>query len=215
MEVEVCAVRPPGRESRLREPAFTDLVRLAEAVGGAIRPFLDRPFALFGHSLGAWVAFELARWMRGAGFQSPVHLFVSGRRAPRLPSRDTPMHALPDDEFVVQMRQRYGGIPDEVLHDRGLLELVLPGLRGDVTAVETYQYVAGEPLTCPLSAFGGIADARVLPEELGAWCSETSATFRSEMFGGGHFFVESARAQLLRSVSADLTAALSLTGGAA
>lgn len=202
--IDLCAVRPPGRESRLAEVPHSDLIPLAEGVAGAIRPFLDRPFAVFGHSLGSWVGFELTRCLLRELDVSPVHLFVSGRRAPRLPGRDTPMHDLPDTEFVSEMRRRYGGIPDQVLQDRGLLDLLLPGLRADVTAAETYQYSDAEPLSCPISAFGGLSDLRVDSDELDGWRAETSGPFRLERFPGGHFYVESSRSQLLRTISADL-----------
>ena len=207
-DVEVCAIRPPGRESRLREPAYQDLLDLADAAGNAIVPLLDRPFAFFGHSLGSWLAFEVIRWLRREGHRTPVHLFVSGRRAPHIPARDTPMHQLPDYEFIMELRRRYGGVPDEVLNDRGLLELLLPSLRADVTSVETYNYSGDAPLACPISAFGGLKDEWVLPEDLQDWKSHTTGAFRRQMFPGDHFYVESDRSQLLHSVTADLAVAI-------
>jgi surfactin synthase thioesterase subunit len=114
------------------------------------------------------------------------------------------MHALPDDEFVAEVRQRYGGIPDQVLQDRELLALLLPCLRADITAVETYSYSVGELLACPISAFAGTEDARVPLDELDAWRQETTGPFKVELLPGGHFFVESARPRLLRALSAAL-----------
>jgi surfactin synthase thioesterase subunit len=207
-DVEVCAVRPPGRESRFREPPYTDLLQLAEAAAEGIRPYLTVPFALFGHSLGASVAFEITRYLHRTADALPVHLFVSGRRPPRLPSRDADMHALPDDEFVAEICRRYGGIPDQVLHDRELLALLLPCLRADITAVETYGYSAGEPLACPMSVFGGTEDPRVPLDELEGWRQETTGPFTVELLPGDHFFVESARPRLLRALSIALAPAV-------
>ena len=115
------------------------------------------------------------------------------------------MHPLPDDAFVAEVCRRYGGIPDPVLHDRDLLALLLPCLRADVTAVETYRYSAGERLACPISAFGGTDDSTVSLDELEAWREETTGPFKVELLPGDHFFIERAAPQVLRTVSATLT----------
>jgi surfactin synthase thioesterase subunit len=116
------------------------------------------------------------------------------------------MHTLPDAQFVAEVCRRYGGVPDAVLRDRDLLALLLPCLRADVTAVETYGYSAGEPLACPISAFGGTDDATVSLDELEAWREETTGPFKVELLPGDHFFIESAAPWVLRTVSATLTA---------
>jgi medium-chain acyl-[acyl-carrier-protein] hydrolase len=203
-DVEVCALQLPGRESRLREAPLTELDQVISAVTTAIRPYLTLPFAFFGHSMGAGMAFELSRSLARGGDPLPNHLFVSGRRGPRLPEPDPPIHDLPDDQFIAEMRDRYGGIPDEVAENPELLELLLPCLRADMTVFETHAFVDGDPVPCPISAFGGEGDWRAGPKELEAWRQETNGSFAMKMFPGGHFFIQTALAEVLQAVSAEL-----------
>jgi medium-chain acyl-[acyl-carrier-protein] hydrolase len=196
-DVELCAVQPPGRETRMREPAFADLSQLAAAIGEHILPLLDRPFVFFGHSMGALTAFEVARRLARSGGATPAYLIASAHQAPRLPRRESPLHELPDAAFVAEIQRRYGGIPDEVLAHRELLELLLPGLRADMTAIERYEYQPGEPLGCPILAIGGTFDARVSVADLEAWRDETTAEFSTRRLHGGHFFIQNARAQVI------------------
>ncbi|AUX39241.1 thioesterase [Sorangium cellulosum] len=200
--VELCTIKLPGREARLREPPFQRLTPLVGALSAALGPWLTKPFALYGHSLGALVAFELARALRRRGAPLPRHLLVSGRRAPHLPMGEA-FHALPDPEFVAWIR-RMGGTPDEVLREPELMELFLPVLRADVAVNEAEPFVAEAPLDCPITAFGGVVDERASPAELEAWRELTRGSFRVEMFPGGHFFLRSAQGPLLRSISAVL-----------
>lgn len=212
-EFELCAVQLPGREGRLREPPFRSLSELADAAAAGLEPHLDRPYAFFGHSMGALVAFEVARRLRWVGRTGPRWLFASGRRGPRVPDRDPPIAHLPDAEFVAAIRRRYDGIPDQVLEHRELLELLLPGLRVDIAALETYVYRPGEPLDCPLTVFGGVADATTR-EDLDAWRAETRGAFELEMLPGGHFFVQDARPQVVERVVATLRGVLAANAGA-
>lgn len=202
-QVELCAVQLPGRENRLREKPFTALSSLVEALVPALLPRLDRPFALFGHSMGAMVAFELARRLQDAGAPQPAHLLVSGRRAPHLPETEAPMHRLGDEALVAEIERRYGGIPAEVRQHRDLMELLLPGLRADMTAVETHTFVPGETLRCPITAFGGASDPRATPEQLSAWSTHTSRVHRMRLFPGGHFYLHDAtvRAALVGEIA--------------
>lgn len=202
--IELCAVQPPGRETRLREAAIPDLRELVLALGECILPLLDRPFAFFGHSMGALTAFELARHLGRTGGGAPAFLFASARRAPRLPDTEPALHTLPDDTFVAEIQRRYGGIPEEVLRHRELVELLLPGLRADIQAVETYSYVAGDSLDCPILAFGGAQDSRATAQELEGWREESRGPFTLRMFAGGHFFLQSARVQVLAAIAAAL-----------
>ncbi len=189
--IDLCAVQLPGRENRLREKPFTSLSVLVESLMQALLPRLDQPFALFGHSMGAMVAFELARALQAADAPQPTHLLVSGRRAPHLPETETPMHRLADDALVAEIGRRYGGIPAEVLRHRDLLDL-LQGLRADMTVVETHGFVQGAPLRCPIAAFGGASDARATPEQLMAWSAHTESGHRLRLFPGGHFYFQDA-----------------------
>ena len=132
--VEVCAVRLPGRESRLHEPPFSRIDDLNDDLAAALRPQMDRPYCLFGHSMGALIAFELARTARDRGWPLPAHLFVSGARAPQVPRTEAPLHELPDAEFIEAVAVRYAGIPAAVREHRELMDLVLPALRADSDA---------------------------------------------------------------------------------
>jgi medium-chain acyl-[acyl-carrier-protein] hydrolase len=194
--VEVCAIQPPGRASRLREPPMTRLTELVDAAREAVRPLLDLPLALFGHSMGALTAFEVARLLERNEGVSPVHLFVSGRRAPHLPTTESPVSHLPNDLFIAEMRRRYGGIPDTLLREKELMDLFLPGLRADTGALEDYRFEAGDPLRCPIDAYGGRTDGSVTEEGLAAWTDHTSDSFRMRFFPGGHFFINEARPEV-------------------
>lgn len=203
--IEVCPVQLPGRETRLREPPFTRLEPLVEAVLQALRPYITMPFAFFGHSLGALISFELARTLARQNAPGPVRLFVSGRWAPQVQKANSSIHRLPEPEFMAELG-RLSGTPAEVLQNAELMELFLPVLRADFEVNETYVYTAGEPLDCPVSAFGGLQDSVTSRDELAAWREQTSGAFVLRMFPGGHFFLHSARALLLRAVAQDLLA---------
>jgi medium-chain acyl-[acyl-carrier-protein] hydrolase len=203
-DIEVLALQAPGRESRLREAALTRIEPLLTAAAAAIRPYLDVPFAVFGHSLGALVAFELVRLLRASEGREPVHLFVSGRRAPHLPPRHPPIADLPDPEFIVELGRRYGGIPAAVMSEPELLALLLPGLKADMGLFEAYRYELREPLGCPISAFGGALDAESSPADLEQWREQTTGAFSVRTFQGGHFFVQTAHAEVVRSIAATL-----------
>ncbi len=203
-DIDVWPIQYPGRESRLREPPLKDLRALVNALGQALLPVLDLPYALFGHSMGGLIAFELARWLaeRSTG---PVHLFVSGARAPHGSGPGIPIHALPDAQFIEALRL-LNGTPEPVLRNGQLMELFLPILRADFEAVETYRYVPGEPLGCPISAFGGRDDRKVGEKDLVAWKQQTRAHFQWRLLPGDHFFVRSAPQPLLQAIAQDLSA---------
>jgi len=202
--IEVCPVLLPGRETRLAEPLFTRLAPLVQAVAQSLLPYLDKPFAFFGHSLGALVSFELARHLRRQHDLRPVHLFVSGHNAPQVPDRDPPIHALPEPEFLEKLR-RLNGTPEEVLKHTELRELILPILRADFEVCETYVYEADDPLDCPISAFGGLRDEHLSRDGLEAWREQTSASFSLRMFPGDHFYLNTDRPLLLRTLTRELT----------
>lgn len=203
--IEIWSVRLPGRWARLTEPAFTRLAPLVEALAMAIPPYLDMPFAFFGHSMGGLVSYELIYTLSGYPHLVPLHLFVSAHRAPHLPDRVPPLHVLPDPELIVELR-RLNGTPEVVLQDAQLLQIVLPILRADLTVCETYTYTARESLVCPISVFGGVGDAKVNADELAAWRYQTCRTFSQHMFPGDHFFLHSSQAMVLQALSQDLAA---------
>lgn len=201
--VEVCSVQLPGRETRLSEPLFTRLTPLVEATAKALRPHLDKPFAFFGHSLGALVSYELARYLRRHDGLMPLHLFVSGHSAPHLPKVDPPIHDLPEPEFVAELR-RFNGTPDEVLEHVELRELILPILRADFEMYETYAHETDHPLECPISAFGGLQDEEVSRERLEPWREHTNGAFSLRMFPGDHFFLNTSQSLLLQALAREL-----------
>ena len=149
------------------------------------------------------IAFELARSLRREGRELPLQLFVSGHLAPQVPQRHPPIHGLPYAQFVQELR-RYRGTPEAVLANQELLELLVPVLRADFQLFETYVYQPDEPLDCPISAFGGLSDVEVSQEDLAAWRRQTKGLFTFRMLPGNHFFIQSARAQLLQALSLDL-----------
>lgn len=204
--VEVCAVQPPGRENRFRERPFSHLSALVLALSAALDPFLDIPFAFFGHSLGALTSFEMARQLRAQKQPSPLHLFVSGCRAPQVPYSGTPIHALPESEILTEL-QRLKGTPTEVLRHPELMEILLPLLRADFTLVETYVYTPADPLECAISAFGGLQDDEVSRNQLSAWQDQTLGSFRLQMFAGDHFFLHGPgpRASMLQIIGTTLS----------
>lgn len=203
--IEVCPVQLPGHGTRLREPLATRLAPQVEALAAGLAPAFDRPFAFFGHSMGALLSFELARTLRRQGRPGPMHLFVSGHGAPHLPDRNPPLHALPDDQFVAKLRE-LNGTPEEVLRHQELLQLLTPILRADFAVCETYVYQPEPPLDCPISAYGGLGDGYVNRDELAAWQAQTTGRFSLRMFPGDHFYLNnpSNRTHLLMALAREL-----------
>ena len=202
-DVEVCPVQLPGRSTRLMERPFTEMSLLMQVLAPALFSLLDKPFAIFGHSLGALVGFELARQLRRQYGINPVRLFVSAGRAPQTLRRGSPIHNLPTKEFVAELR-RLNGTPTEVLEQEELMEIMLPLLRADFALYETYVYSGEPPLDCPISTFGGAQDREVSHGDLEAWRDETTAVFSSRMLPGDHFFLNTARPLLLQMISQEL-----------
>lgn len=188
-DVEVCPVQLPGRSARLIERPFTTLSPLIEVVAQALSPLLDKPFAIFGHSLGALIGFELARQLRRRHGVNPVRLFVSAGRAPQAARPCAPIHNLPAKEFLAAVR-RLNGTPAEVFEHEELLEIILPVLRADFAVYETYVYSTEPPLNCPISTFGGSQDREISHSDLEAWRDQTTDAFSLRMLPGDHFFLE-------------------------
>ena len=209
-QIDVCPIQLPGHESRLREKPFDSVQPLVKALANALQPELDRPFALFGHSMGAIICFELARYVRREHHRLPCHLFVSGRRAPHLTDPDPPLYTLPDPAFIEGLILRYNGIPAVILQDSELMQLFLPVLRADVTLLETYLCADDRPLDCPISAYGGLQDSRANAEALGAWQKHTRGAFSLKMFLGGHFFLQTDRELVLQTINQELVQTLGL-----
>jgi surfactin synthase thioesterase subunit/glycosyltransferase involved in cell wall biosynthesis len=196
----VCPVRLPGRESRLNEPAFDNMDALVEALAREITPYLDTPFAFFGHSMGAAIAFELARALRRAGQPLPSGLFVSAARAPQFRLGHQPQPE-PDDAALIDQLRNLEGVPAEVLENPSLMRVAMPSLRADTRLYRNYVYRPEEPLSIPIRAYGGNTDPNVSHVHIAAWREQTTGLFTHTEFAGGHFFIQSAQAEFLAALS--------------
>ncbi|MEM7769705.1 MAG: thioesterase II family protein [Cyanobacteria bacterium P01_A01_bin.37] len=201
--IELYPIELPGRGLRIREKPLPRMLSLVQTIAPFLLPYLDKPFAFFGHSMGALVSFELARLLHKEYKCSPSHLFVSGRRAPQVPDPDPPIHTLPNSEFLQELR-RLNGTPEAVLQNDELMQLLLPTLRADFAVLETYVYTPQPLLDYPITAFGGLQDPEVCCEVLEAWRDQTRAAFSLHMFPGDHFFLHTAQSLLLQSLNQTL-----------
>jgi acyl transferase domain-containing protein/surfactin synthase thioesterase subunit len=201
-EIEVCPIQLPGRENRQQEAPFTRLSPLIQTLVPLLKPYLDIPFALFGHSLGALIGFELARELRRRDLPSPVMLFVSGSRAPQILDTDFLIHRFPDPLFIEILRT-IRGTPEKVLQNQELMQMLLPTIRADFAILETFLYVNEKPLDFPIHAFGGMQDSKISQEDLAAWSEQTNQ-FELNMFPGDHFFCESDRKLLLQFIAQEI-----------
>ena len=207
-DVEVVPVQLPGRENRLGEAPYEELSELVVALAAALEIYDDGiPLALFGHSMGALVSYEVARLLRRRGGLRPMCLFVSGHRAPHQARRGRKIYELPNAELVDELSQ-FGGIPGAVLAQPEFLELLLPVLRADLRVSGTYTYVDETPLDCPIVAFAGVSDPLMTADEVQAWRRHTSGEFSVHMLPGDHFFLNTARAELVGLLWSDLSVQL-------
>lgn len=204
--VEVWTILLPGRERRVSERPIASIPALADAVAGGLIDHLEPPFAFFGHSMGALVAFELTRRLRDAAGSLPYCLVVSGFGAPYLPGHRRIAH-LPAAEFVAELL-KLGGTPAGVLENAELVELLLPALRADHQAVEEYCFSHDEPLPCTLYAYGGTHDREVTWDDLDGWRTCTTGEFAVRLFRGDHFYLHAQRSELTAQLGRDLVATL-------
>jgi medium-chain acyl-[acyl-carrier-protein] hydrolase len=199
-EVEVVCVQLPGRESRRDEPAVLEMRELVRQLAPELKGLQDRPYALLGYSLGTLIAFECTRELRRMDGRPPLQLLVSAARPPHRQIHSA-ISQLPRDEFVRIISERYDGIPRPVLDDPDLLDYFLPPLIGDIRLLESYRYEEDAPLDCPIHAFGGDSDPRVSEAELRGWAQHTTGPFSAQLFPGGHFFLQTARAAYLQAIA--------------
>lgn len=209
---DVYAIQLPGREMRMNEAPKEVLPELLQELARDLLPYLNKPFAFFGHSLGALLAYELTHHLRQFYRLQPDHLFVSSFRAPHLPQERAPIHHLPDDEFLHAMFDM-GGTSDDVMSRPELLELFLPMLRADFKLAEVYSHQRKLRLSVPVTAFMGEHDT-ISKEMLLAWPEHTSGHFRHHVLPGGHFYMKERdnEAQLVKLIQQDLQLAVERQG---
>ncbi|SFB44062.1 myxalamid-type polyketide synthase MxaE and MxaD [Amycolatopsis marina] len=212
-DVEVQAVSMPGRERRFAEDPGFEIAELADAVAAHAD---GRPFALYGHSLGGLVAFEVIRRLRRTRQRLPVRLYAGACRAPHIREQG-PFVGLSrlDDEELVRRVAEGGGVPDAVLAEPELMELLLPVLRADFTWIDDYEYLPEPPVEVPIVAFAGSSDDAVATADVQAWAGHTAAGFSLSQIEGGHFFLRESRDELLATVRGDLVAATAAAGAGA
>jgi surfactin synthase thioesterase subunit len=195
--VEVLAVQYPGRQDRRGERCLESIAELADTLTPYVLAHADRPLALFGHSMGASLAFELARRLEDRAV-TPLALFVSGRRAPSRHHVET-THQL-DDQGLLRELRALGGTHSTLLGDDELMRIALPAIRGDYTAAETYRWVPGPPLRTPIHVHTGRSDPRVTPEEAAAWSEHTTNDFSLTPYSGGHFYLNDHAAEVTDAI---------------
>jgi surfactin synthase thioesterase subunit len=196
--VEVLAVQYPGRQDRRADPNVGDIHELADLVTEAVRGWADRPLAFFGHSLGAVLAYEVGLRLEATGGEL-VRLFASGRRAPSR-YRDENVHRRPDAGLIAEL-QALSGTDAAVLGDPEILRMIMPAIRSDYRAIETYRHDPARRLSAPITALTGDDDAKTTLDEAQAWSAHTTGGFDLRVFTGGHFFVSSQAPQVLAAIT--------------
>jgi len=186
--VDVLAVQYPGRQDRRHEKCIADVARLADHISNRVDDLDDTPIVLFGHSMGALLAFEVARRMEVGRRHALAGLVVSGRRAPFL-HREEKIHTLDDDSLLDHLCE-LGGTDRHLVQDREVRMMIIPAIRADYTAAETYHYVCGPKLSCPLAVFTGDRDPMVSVDEARAWQDQVAGKFTLRVFPGGHFYLQ-------------------------
>ena len=206
-DIEICAVQLPGRGARAGEKPYSSLPTLIETLAQIIAKHSaseDKlPFAFFGHSLGAIVAFEVARYCKRHYFPMPRRIFVSGCDAPQHRSPCKNLHKLSDSDLIDALKD-YNGTPPEILEHRELMDLVLPAIRADFSLGETYRYLPSHPLNIPITVLAGKLDEHILLEELQEWRKETTNECRVQWFEGDHFYINAEKQGVLEVLKAEL-----------
>ena len=188
-DVELCIIHLPGRGRRLAEKPFVQVTQLIPVLAQALDDILNIPFVFLGHSMGAVLGFEMARYLRQHKHSGPSHLFCCSCPAPQMPIATPYIHTLPEATFIAELNRRYAAIPVEIQQDRDILQLFLPSLRADFKMLETYVYTAEMPLSCPISVYVGEQDNAVSSLDLLGWREQTSHNFNLKTFTGDHFFL--------------------------
>ncbi|MGW7276552.1 thioesterase II family protein [Streptomyces sp. NPDC054864] len=196
---EVLVARYPGRQDRWGDPFIERMEPLADAVTGAILPYLDLPVSLFGHSMGASLAYEVSIRLQNRHWCRPAGLFVSSRKAPH--KTDPNLADLDDDQVVVDAVRRLGGTDASLLADPALWELWLPAMRADLRLVQNYRPRHAYPLDCPIYGYMGDGETGLAETDMSAWAEVTTRSFELSVFPGGHFYLAAERLNLIADMA--------------
>ncbi|MBL8299384.1 MAG: thioesterase [Rhodanobacteraceae bacterium] len=203
--VELVAIQLPGRANRLNEGLLTSVHEMAQAVVDVIPPWLDRPYFIYGHSLGSVVSFELLHALKSRGLPPPLRYFCAARRAPHAPPRIAPIHDYPLDRFKQELKS-LNGTPDLVLENADLMGIFVPILRTDFKAAYVYHRDPGEKLDCEVSAFCGSNDDKVIMSDMVGWQDHFHPPVDFRVFDGGHFFMDERKALVVGAICESLPA---------
>lgn len=206
-DIEVVAIELPGRLSRDHEPPLTSLPQLVAALEPELTPLLDRPFAFFGYSMGALIAFELTRRLLREHGLLPRALCVAAANAPHVMRFSGPASStLSEDELIARIERRYGALPAVILEEPELRARAARTLRADFTLLENYRHQPGDALPCPIRAFAGADDALVPARGIEAWASMSAHSFELTTLPGGHFFIHERQSDVVRALAGWLRA---------
>jgi medium-chain acyl-[acyl-carrier-protein] hydrolase len=202
--LDICPIQLPGRENRFREVPLIQIHQIVKILSEELESYFDRPYILYGYSWGAIIVFELARQLRRLGVPPAISLYALARIAPHLPKTDPPLRHLPDDLFLMKLEHRYGGMSPIILQDPELMELLLPTLRADVAAHETYHYSEEEPLDSVIRVLGGTSDVTTTEQGLRGWQRHTKNSFQLTMLEGDHFFIRTNQKSVFDAIISDI-----------
>jgi medium-chain acyl-[acyl-carrier-protein] hydrolase len=197
--IEVCPIQLPGRENRFGEPLYRDVETLAPAIAQQLHPLLDKPYMIFGHSMGALVGYEVLRVLQATSQPLPKLVLLAAFRAAHLPLKREPMHQLNDEMFIEKLAS-LGGCPQEVLESKELMQIVLPILRADFEVCDGYTHQAGEALNCPLILIAGQHDPNAGPKEMQPWQLHTQHPAHLVTLPAGHFFLKTHQTELMQII---------------
>lgn len=201
---ELMAVQLPGREGRVKEAFLGTMDDLSRGAAEAMTPFLDKPYAIFGHSLGAIGGFETIRELRRRGLNLPFLFIPAGRQGAHVKDEDPPIASLPEHDFIEELRKDYGDHIGHILESAELREIFIPQIHADFALSETYEFRAGQPLDCPVVAFAGIDEVDLDADSLNAWSLHTNRRFHSRRFPGDHFFIRKSQRPMVEAIREEI-----------
>jgi medium-chain acyl-[acyl-carrier-protein] hydrolase len=208
-EIDLCPIELPGRAARPEEAPITLMGALMDKISRVLLPLMDVPFGIFGHSVGAWTAFEAARRLRSANGKRTRHLFVSGRGSPSRISTNLPLSRARSRDELLAILYGFGATPTAVMQRQELIAALLPALQADLSLADQYAVEPGDRLACSITAFGG-ADDVSHSGSLVSWSEFTRAKFRTCIFPGGHFYFSPGAEALVAEIVHDLRTSSSL-----